>query len=130
LEAENARLREQILLRDASEFVRSKLAESELPEITRKRLVRELVSDPPISSGKINEAELAKRVTTAINEAQVEINAITGGSGKITGMGSSTPAATYANGASNTDPVAMLEESEKRIKAAQDRYHGGRTNGN
>lgn len=127
LEAENARLREQILLRDATEFVRGKLAESDLPEITRKRLVKELVSDPPISDGKVNEAELAKRVTTAINEAQVEINAITGGSGKITGMGSTTPTATYANG--NGD-VPTLEESEKRIEAALGRLHGGRNNGN
>jgi hypothetical protein len=134
-EVENNRLREQLLLRDATDFIRSKLAESELPEMTKNRLTKELVRDVPTANGKVNESELGKRVTTAINEAQVEINAITGGNGRITGMGggysamgSTTPAATYANG-SNGD-LPSLEESEKRIEAALSRLHGGRSNGN
>jgi hypothetical protein len=89
-------------------------------------------------SGKINEAELAKRVATAINEAQVEINAITGGNGRITGMGGGY--STNGEGYSATNPnvpatsghngdAPSLEESEKRIEAALSRLHGGH-NGN
>lgn len=107
-----ARLQEQLLLREARDFVSDRLAEAELPDITRIRLARELASNPPVKDGRIDEAELTKRLETAVAEAQAEIAAISGSDGRVTGNGDSTP----ANEAGAQVPA--LAESRKRTNAA------------
>jgi len=107
-----ARLQEQLLLREARDFVTDRLAEAELPDITRIRLARELASNPPVKDGRIDEAELTKRLETAVAEAQAEIAAISGSDGRVTGNGDSTP----ANEAGAQVPA--LAESRKRTNAA------------
>lgn len=86
-EAALAKLREQLVLREARDFVMGKLAEADLPDITKTRLVRELVSNPPVVDGAVDEAALGERVETAVTEAQAEIAAIAGSDGRVTGNG-------------------------------------------
>jgi multidrug resistance efflux pump len=105
-----AKMEEQLLLREAREFVTGKLAESDLPDITRLRLAGQLARNPIVADGKLDEAEMTKAVETAVAEAQAEIAAITDtGNGRITGMGG------------NGNPLieaAELAESQKRISTA------------
>jgi hypothetical protein len=105
-----AKMEEQLLLREAREFVTGKLAEADLPDITRLRLAGQLARNPIVADGKLDEAEMTKAVETAVAEAQAEIAAITDtGNGRITGMGG------------NGNPLieaAELAESQKRISTA------------
>lgn len=106
-----AKMQEQLLLQEARQFVNGKLAEAELPDITRTRLAGQLARNPAIKDGRLDEAEMGKRVETAVTEAQAEIAAITGGNGRITGMGESQ----------RSNPLveaAALAESQKRVNAA------------
>jgi hypothetical protein len=110
-EAEIAHLRERLLLRDAIEFINGRLAESQLPDVTRERLSRALVANIPAADGRLDETVLGERVATAISEAQAEITAIVGtagGRGRITGLGSQ-PQPEQAPG---------LNESQQRINEA------------
>jgi hypothetical protein len=104
------KMREQLLLREAREFVTGKLAESDLPDITQTRLAGHLGRNPIVADGKLDEAEMTKAVEAAVAEAVAEIAAITDtGNGRITGMGG------------NGNPLieaAALAESAKRIDAA------------
>jgi hypothetical protein len=117
-----AKMEEQLLLREAREFVTSKLAESDLPDITQTRLAGHLGRNPIVKDGKLDEAEMTKAVEAAVAEAQAEIAAITGnGDGRITGMGG------------NGNPLieaAALAESGKRIDTALASLgYGGTNNG-
>jgi septal ring factor EnvC (AmiA/AmiB activator) len=108
-----AKMQEQLLLREAREFVTAKLtAVTDLPDVTKTRLGKGLVSNPPVKEGKVDEAALQAAIDTAVNEAKAEIAAISGSNGRITGMGESTPAG-HQNGDS-----PKLEESQKRTSAA------------
>lgn len=107
-----ARLQEQLLLREARDFVTDRLAEADLPDVTRIRLARELAGNPPVTDGRLDEAELGRRLETAVTEAQAEIAAIAGSDGRVTGNGSSAPV--------NNENAQMpaLAESRKRTEAA------------
>lgn len=101
LEARNAalaKMQEQLLLREARDFVSGKLAAADLPEMTKTRLARELASNPPVADGRIDEAAFEKQVETAVTEARAEIAAISGSDGRVTGNGDSTPAADNQEG--------------------------------
>ena len=108
LTAENAKLRERLLMQKANLFVAEKLVEAELPDMTRERLTKQLQSNPPIADGKIDEAKYTTAIETAVTEAQAEIAAITGSNGQITGQG-------IAVGGKD---LPSLEEAQKRQNAA------------
>lgn len=107
-----ARLQEQLLLREARDFVTDRLAETDLPDVTRVRLARELAGNPPVADDRLDEAELGKRLETAVAEARAEIAAIAGSDGRVTGNGDSARA---GNGGAQ---VPSLAESRKRTEAA------------
>lgn len=86
-----ARLNESLILRDARDLVDARLSETELPELTRRRLRTSLVGNPPVTeAGTLDEARLGEAVTAAIEEAKAELAAILeANTGRITGMGES-----------------------------------------
>lgn len=113
MKARNAKLLESLLLREAKEFVLSKLADVELADVVRARLNRDLASNPPVKEGKIDEEALTARIDKAVQEAQAEAAAILGNTGQIKGQGGSD------TGVGNTDvTVPDLAESQKRTAAA------------
>jgi len=86
-EAETARLKEILLLGKAKNFVSGKLAEFELPDVTRSRLVESLSKNPPVVDGELDEEGL-QEVVIATVEAEMAYIAEVAGSGSIRGMGS------------------------------------------
>ncbi len=82
-----AKMREQLLLREARDFVTSELAKTDLPEITRMRLAGQLARNPIATDGKLDEAAMGKAVETAVTEARTEIATLLGKDGKVTGNG-------------------------------------------
>lgn len=113
-----ARLQEQLVLRDARDFVATRLAETELPDVTRQRLVRQLAANPPVADGALNEAMLAESVTAAVEAAEAEVAAIAGMTGQIRGQGGQPAQAT-----------PTLEEAERRTREALAQMGYGGTNG-
>lgn len=113
-------MRERLILSEARDFVNAALATTQLPDITKSRLARQLLSNPPIKEGRIDQEVYTKMVETAVTEARAEITAVLG-NGKITGMGSTA----------TTPQLPKLEESQKRTGVALERLgYGGVANGN
>lgn len=108
-----AKMREQLLFREARDFVTGKLAESGLPEVTQLRLAGHLSRNPIAVDGKLDEAKMQEAIDTAVAEAKAEIAQLLGQTGQITGMG---------EGASGNDnggrDLPKLEESQKRTEKA------------
>lgn len=105
--AENARLKEALLLIEARTFVEKKVKASTLPEISKTRVAEALAKDPVVKDGKIDETAYAAKIEAAIkSEAEYLANL---GAGKVSGMGTGAPT------------EKTLEEAEKvfaeRIKA-------------
>jgi transcriptional regulator with XRE-family HTH domain len=73
-----AKLQEMLLLREVGDFVASALAKAELPDVTKIRLQRQLVKNPPVDGGRLDEAAYGEMVETAIKEASVEVATILG----------------------------------------------------
>lgn len=82
-----AKMREQLLLREARDFVTGELAKTDLPEITRVRLAGQLARNPIAADGKLDEAAMGKAVETAVSEARAEIATLMGKDGRVTGNG-------------------------------------------
>jgi hypothetical protein len=91
-ETETAKLKEAVLLREAKDFVSGKLAEAELPDLTKDRLVESLSLSPPVKDGALDEDAYAGIVAEAV-KAEAEYLAKVLGSGRITGMGAGGSAA-------------------------------------
>lgn len=103
-----AALREQLIMREARDFVAGRLAEAELPDMTRARLARSLAANPPVTdNGRVDEEALGRRVETAVTEAQAEIAAITGGDGRVRG-----------NGTPQEPPAVDVAEARKRLETS------------
>jgi len=102
-----ARLQEQLILRDARDFVTARLVETELPDVTRQRLVRQLAANPPTADGALDEEAMGARVTAAVEAAEAEVAAILGATGQIRGQGGQPETA-----------APTLEEAERRTQAA------------
>lgn len=105
--AENARLKEALLLVEARTFVEAKVKASTLPEISKTRVAEALAKDPVVKDGKLDETAYAAKIEAAIkSEAEYLANL---GAGKVSGMGAGAPT------------EMTLEEAEKafaeRIKA-------------
>lgn len=87
--AENARLQEALLLREASDFVAGELGQiKNLPEMTRNRLLRDLAARPVVKDGRIDEAAYKAQIAEAV-KAELEYLAGVTGAGKVRGFGGS-----------------------------------------
>ena len=87
--AENARLKEALLLIEARTFVEAKVKASTLPEISKTRVAEALAKDPVVKDGKIDETAYAAKIEAAIkSEAEYLANL---GAGKVSGMGAGAP---------------------------------------
>lgn len=115
---ENARLREMLLLNEAKEFVIGALAAADLPDVTKTRLQRQLVANPPVKEGKIDQDAYKTRAETAVNEARAEIAAVLGDDGKIRGQGASDKPAT-----------PDVNEAQQRLDRAFALLNGGTIHG-
>jgi hypothetical protein len=94
-EAENARLRESLIAREAKELVREALGRTTLPQVTQTRLAVRLAANPPLSDGMLDAEALLERVKNEVAEETQYLNSIRDyGSGRIEGMGQSAPPAT------------------------------------
>ena len=111
--AENARLREGTILREARDVATEALGKAELPAVTRERLIEAVAKDPSahIKDGKLDRASFETAITEAVRAEAAYLAKITG-SGQIRGMGS-------AGGAD-----VQVEESTKRLEAALGRGFG------
>lgn len=84
-----SRLQEAALLREAGEFVATELAAvTDLPVITRNRLLRDLAARPVIKDGAIDREAYKAAVAEAVRVEREYIASLTG-AGNITGMGES-----------------------------------------
>lgn len=89
LEQENARLREGDLLRRAESFVAQRLAQVEMPEITRRRLTAQLAAAPVVLEADryaLDEARYGEVVTEKA-KAELAYLAEAVGRGQVHGMG-------------------------------------------
>jgi hypothetical protein len=117
----NARLSEQLTMRDATAFVGAAIAKSGLPTISHKRIAETLLRDVPLleadtaaciaakkadgmddakakemcapSESRLDTDKLGKKVAEAIKGEREYIAKLTGKTGEISGMGEGTPAA-------------------------------------
>lgn len=87
----NARLAEAIVLRDARQVAVDVLAEANLPDVTRRRLMGQVASNPPVGAdGQLDTVALHTRIAEAITaETQYLAEAAGYGAGRISGIGGS-----------------------------------------
>lgn len=83
-----ARLTEALLLRDARDLITQVLAESEMPDLTRKRLSEDLIRRPAIKDGLFDREAMTMQVREAVKAELTYLAQATGGTGQIKGMGS------------------------------------------
>lgn len=82
-------LQEKMILREAGEYAAGKLANADLPVVTKTRLQRELVKTAPVKEGKLDVASFDTMIAEAIKVETAYLVEVTGG-GRIAGMGSSS----------------------------------------
>lgn len=89
LQTANARLAEALVLRDARSLAGEVLSEANLPEVTRRRLLGTVATNPPIGEdGQLDALALRQRVTEAISAEQQYLAEAAGyGAGRIQGIG-------------------------------------------
>lgn len=89
LQVANARLAEALVLRDARSLAAEVLAEATLPDVTRRRLLGQVASNPPVGEdGQLDALALRTRVQEAVNaETQYLAEAAGYGAGRIQGLG-------------------------------------------
>ncbi len=87
LKAENARLKEALVLREARDFASEVLAEAKLPGVTKSRLIENLAVAPVIKDGALDKEAYKTKITEAV-KAEIDYLAKVTGSGEIRGMGS------------------------------------------
>lgn len=102
---EAARLREAKILADARGIVESTLIGIQMPVTTRTRLSESLMKDLPEKDGELD-AEALKTKIQESTAAEMKYLAEAAGTGKITGMGTGSPA---------SEVTSTLEESFKRL---------------
>ena len=108
LKTENATLREHAVLAEARSFVAGKLAEAELPEITKARMSEALVAGAvQAEDGSLDTAALEVKVTAAV-AAEAEYIAKLAESGKVRDQGAGGPGA---------DKAAVRESFKRRYLA-------------
>ena len=105
LESEKARLNEMVILREARDLVSEKIGESELPDITKSRLIDFLSKNPVLDEqGALDLEKYTQTIDEAVKTETDYIAKLTGtGDGKVKGMGSTQ----------SGDGKAKLKESFK-----------------
>jgi hypothetical protein len=117
-DAEVARLREALLLRETRDLTAAELAKVEMPEMTRARLLESLAARPVIVDGKLDETATKARITEAAKDELTYLASVTE-AGRITGMGVSTGPATGMGDVSKlAEAMQRLGLSETAAKAA------------
>lgn len=106
-ESRAAQAESRILMHEAADHIRAKLAGQQLPEPTKERVLREAVSAAKLADGKLDTAALDTAVDEAV-KAEAEYLEKIVGKGRVQGMGSSS------GGGSS----ATLEESSKALDDA------------
>jgi hypothetical protein len=118
----NARLAEALILRDARQVAVDVLAEANLPDVTRRRLMGQVASNPPVGAdGQLDTVALRTRIAEAITaETQYLAEAAGYGAGRISGIGGSQSAQVdeTAVQARMAEAFAALGLSETGVKAA------------
>ena len=89
LRTANARLAEALVLRDAHALAGEVLAEANLPDVTRRRLLGQVATNPPVGEdGQLDALALRQRVQEAITAEQQYLAEAAGyGAGRIQGIG-------------------------------------------
>jgi len=87
--AENARLREALLLRKAKDVASKALAEQEIPEMTKERLVEAVAKNPPVNKDGELDAEAFTEAIEETVKTEMAYLAELSDSGAIHGMGGS-----------------------------------------
>jgi hypothetical protein len=112
LTADNARLQEALLLREAGDYVADALKSSQLPELTRTRLQKALTVNPPLKEGALDKEAYAARIAEAVTEEATYLQSIGAmGTGTIAGMGGTTTPAK----ADTADQSARMVEAFKNM---------------
>jgi hypothetical protein len=88
LETVVARQNEALVLRDARDLIAQVLAESEMPDLTRKRLADDLIRRPALKDGQLDRESMTTQVREAVKAEMTYLMQATGGNGQIKGMGS------------------------------------------
>lgn len=105
LEGQLARMKEVELLRQATDFVAERVANADIPNVTKERLIETLGKNPiKDEEGKLDAEKYSQHITEAIKSEAEYIATITE-SGKIRGMGP---------GSAGSDGNAAFKESMKR----------------
>ncbi len=112
LEQENAQLKEANIVRDAREQVARQLSASELPEIMRERVGKNILASLPMKEGKLDVEVLTQKVSDAVESETEYIKSIIGPLSLVHGMGAS-------EGIQGQDLSASLEESFKEITGSE-----------
>jgi Zn finger protein HypA/HybF involved in hydrogenase expression len=110
--AGRARAEEALVLIEAEKVVTAKLAEAQIPDVTRTRLAASLAANPPAKDGKLDKPALEKRIDEAV-VAEVEYLAKLTGAGQIRGMG--------VTALGEADMTKELTESFKRLGYSPDK---------
>jgi len=111
------RLEEALILRDAKDLVRVKLAAvTAVPDVTKARLARTLVANPPVKDGKLDGEALGKAVDEAVaQEAEYLAQA---GAGRVRGFGPSKPGGGDGDNKELVGAFSRLGLSESAAKTA------------
>lgn len=88
LKEENARLSENLLLIDATAFVTAEIKETQIPDLTRQRLIETMGKNPPVKEGKLDEEAFKETIKQKLAEEVEYLSKVTK-SGEIRGMGDS-----------------------------------------
>ncbi len=86
-----ARLNEAQLLREAGDFVSVELTKVQLPQVTKDRLVKQLVAVAPIKENRIDLVTFTSQIAEAVKAEQAYLSEAVG-AGRITGFGATQPA--------------------------------------
>ena len=114
--SEAARANEAVALRDAHDLVEVELASSELPDVTRERLAKELAAAAPITEGKLDEAALKVKISERV-ESEREYLGKLGTAPRVTQSGSApVPGEDFA--AQTVDAFRRLGLDEESAKQA------------
>lgn len=89
----NTALTEQLVLRDSVAFVTNELAEADLPDITKERLLESLPKLATVKDSALDEAAFKTVIDKAIVDAKAYVEALTKpkSAGRIVGLGNGAP---------------------------------------
>jgi hypothetical protein len=113
-----ARAEEALLRRAAGDFVAARLTEARQPEATAKRIAANLIVNPPMADGKLDEVALRKQIDEAVKEEADYLASL--GVGQPRGFGGSP--STGSDGVKEEDFAAAfagmgLSESAAKVAA-------------